>query len=62
MVVLLSLADKRQKDLTDHKRKEQVLSSLTKLKASLSPFSDVMKNYVRNPNDVPTQVSYLHDP
>ena len=58
MVVLLSLADKRQKDLTDRKRKEQILAALTKLKESLSPFSDAMKNYVRNPSNVPTQVSY----
>lgn len=61
MTLLLSLADKRQRDLTDHNRKERVLSALTRLKVSLTPLSEAMKKYVRNPTDVPTQVSiYNH--
>jgi hypothetical protein len=55
MALLLSLADKRQKDLTDYKRKEQVLSALSRLKVSLTPFCEVMKKYVRDPSDVATQ-------
>lgn len=57
MALLLSLADKRRKDLTDQKRKEQVFSALTKLKESLTPFSEAMKKFVMNPSDVSTQVS-----
>ena len=57
MALLLSLADKRQKDLTDYKRKEQVLSALSRLKVSLPPFCETMKKFVRDPNDVATQVS-----
>lgn len=57
MALLLSLADKRQKDLTDQKRKEQVFSALAKLKQSLTPFSEAMKKYVMSPNDVSIQVS-----
>ena len=57
MALLLSLADKRQKDLTDHKRKEQVLSALTNLKVSLTPFSEAMKNYVKSPSNVLAQVN-----
>ena len=60
MSLLLSLADKRQKDLMDSRRKERVLSALFRLKLSLPPFSDVMKKYVRDPNNVATQVS-LYD-
>ena len=57
MTLLLSLADKRQKELTDQKRKEQVFSALTTLKTSLPPFSEAMKKYVRNPSDVSSQVN-----
>ena len=57
MALLISLADKRQKDLMDHKRKKQVLASLTKLKSSIAPLSDAMKKYVRDPSDVQNQVS-----
>ena len=60
MAVLLSLADKRQKDLTDRKRKQQVLTALIKLKDSLTPFSEAMKKYVRDPNSVPAQVTVFH--
>ena len=56
MALLLSLADKRQKDLTDHSRKEQVHSALSRLKLSLPPFTEVMKKFVRDPSDVATQV------
>lgn len=57
MALLLSLADKRWKELTDQERKERVFSALTKLKESLSPFSEAMKKFVMNPSDVSAQVS-----
>lgn len=57
MAMLLSLADKRQKDLTNMQRKERILAALTNLKISLPPFCEVMKKFVRDPNDAGTQVS-----
>ena len=58
MMLLLGLADRRQKELIHRDRKEKVHSALTKLKTSLVPFSETMKKYIRNPSDVESQVRF----
>ena len=55
-MLLLSLADKRQKELTDPEKKGNVHSALNRLKITLPLFSEAMKKYVKNPNDATAQV------
>ena len=55
-MLLLSLADKRKKELTDPGKRENVHSALNRLKTALPLFSEAMKNYVKNPSDTTAQV------
>ena len=55
-MLLSSLCDRRQQDLTQKQKKEQILSALSTLKKSVPSLSTSMQMYVKYPDNTQAKV------
>ncbi|XP_072026985.1 uncharacterized protein [Amphiura filiformis] len=57
VMLLSSLCDRRQQDLTQKQKKEQILSALTTLKKAVPSLSSAMQMYVKYPHNAQAKAS-----
>ena len=59
--IMTSLANKRQRDLTQSCQRERIVTALSVLKKSMSSLSVVMQNFVKYADNPQAEVSYRKD-
>ena len=59
-MLLSSLCDRRQQDLTQKEKKEQIIGALATLKKSVPSLSSAMQMYVKYPDNAQAKVRGTH--